>query len=235
MNENQHKNELKQKGKELTKSAVAVAAAAGIALSGAFGGDNPELGHDETETISVVEMLNPDTDETDDGLVEDEKQKKGGQRRIFRALAVGLPFSVLCWWGVTALCALLPAGLPAFFLTVCKWVLTIVAALLALSVTLKVADPETPIVTSLRKSYKRILLLCLLFCCGEGALLWFFPQQAGHAGDWLRLILISATLVFLSLKAGKKLKEKPEDEAEEKEQDEREYILGLADSVSKKL
>ena len=225
MNENKHRN---KELEDLAKSAVAVVAATGVALGGAFGGEE-EIGHDSGEGASIVEMLNPDTDETDDGLVEDEKQKKSGQRRVLRALAVGFPTAVLCWWGVAALCALLPAGWPAFLLTACKWVLTALAALLALSVTLKVAAPEEPIITSLHRTYKKTLLICLLLCCGEGALLWFFPAQAGHASQWLRLLAVTGVTVLLGLRAVKK-----EKEPEMREKTDRERILELADSVSGK-
>ena len=224
----ENKNEIRQKGKELAKSAVAVVAATGVALGGAFGGEE-DIGHNSGESVSIVELLNPDTDETDEGLVEDEKQRKSGQRRTLRALAVGFPTALLCWWGVTALCALLPAGLPAFLLTGCKWLLTAAAALLALSVTLKAADPEEPIIRSLHRSYKKTLLLCLLFCCGEGALLWFFPAQADHAGQWLRLLAVTTVTLLLGLKAVKK-----EKTPAVREKSERERILELADSVSRR-
>ena len=112
MSENKHKRN------DLAKSAVAVVAATGVALGGAFGGEE-DIGHDSGEGVAIVELLNPDTDETDEGLVEDEKQKKSGQRRSLRSLAVGLPTAMLCWWGVATLCALLPAGWPAFLLTAC--------------------------------------------------------------------------------------------------------------------
>ena len=221
MNENKHKK------KDLAKSAVAVVAATGVALGGAFGGEE-EISHDSGEGVAIVELLNPDTDETDDGLVEDEKQKKSGQRRVLRSLAVGLPTALLCWWGVAALCALLPAGWPAFLLTACKWALTALAALLALSVTLKVAAPEEPIITSLHRTYKKTLLLCLLLCCGEGALLWFFPTQAGHAGQWLRLLAVTGLTLLLGWRAVRK-----EKTPAEREKSEREQILELADSVSR--
>lgn len=220
-------SENKHKGKELAKSAVAVVAATGVALGGAFGGEE-DISHDSGENLPIVEMLNPDTDETDDGLVEDEKQRRSGQRRTLRALAVGFPAALLCWWGVTALCALLPASLPAFLLTACKWALTALAALLALSVTLKVADPEEPIIRSLHRTYKRTLLLCLLLCCGEGAILWIFPKQADHLGQWLRLAAMTALTAWLGVKAVKK-----EKTPAVREKTERERILELADSVSK--
>ena len=220
-------SENKHKGKELAKSAVAVVAATGVALGGAFGGEE-DISHDSGENLPIVEMLNPDTDETDDGLVEDEKQRRSGQKRTLRALAVGFPTALLCWWGVTALCALLPASLPAFLLTACKWALTALAALLALSVTLKVADPEEPIIRSLHRTYKRTLLLCLLLCCGEGAILWIFPKQADHLGQWLRLAAMTALTAWLGVKAVKK-----EKTPAVREKTERERILELADSVSK--
>jgi len=215
------------KGKDLAKTAVAVATAAGVALGGAFGGDGEQRHNPGESSVAIVELLNPDTDETDEGLVEDEKQKKAGQRRTLRALAVGLPLAALCCWGVTALCALLPASLPAFVLTVCKWGLTALCALLALSVTLKVAEPEEPLIRSLHRSYKKALLLCLLFCCGEGAVLWFFPKQADHVGQWLRLIAVTAMLLWLSLRTLKKEKTPPA-----RQKTDRERVMELADSVS---
>ena len=220
-------SENRYKGKELAKSAVAVVAATGVALGGAFGGEE-EISHDSGESVTIVELLNPDTDGSDNGLVEDEKQRKSGRRRTLRAFAVGFPTALLCWWGVTALCVLLPAGLHAFLLTVCKWLLTAAAVLLALSVTLKAAYPEEPIITSLHRSYKRTLLLCLLFCCGEGALLWLFPGQADHLGQWLRLIAVTALTLWLSIRTVKK-----EKAPALREKTERERILELADSVSR--
>ncbi len=217
------------KAKELAKTAVAVVTATGVALGGAFGGE-VDTGHDAGPGESIVEMLNPDTDETDEGLLEEEKRKKGGRRSVVRALSVGVPMAALCWWAVAALCALLPQSLPLFLLTACKWILTAGAALLALSVTLKAAAPEEPIITTLHKSYKRTLLLCLLFCCGEGAVLWFFPAQAGHMGEWLRLTAISAVLMWLTARALKRDKTPPK---EERPRTDRERVMELANSVKK--
>ena len=132
------------------------------------------------------------------------------------------------WWAAAALCALLPQSLPVFLLTACRWVLTAVAALLALSVTLKAAAPEGPIITTLHRSYRKLLLLCLVFCCGEGALLWFVPAHAGHMGEWLRLLVITGALLWLSIKALQREKTPPK---EEKPKTDREKVLELANSV----
>lgn len=226
---NEQYEHIKDKGKELAKTAVAVAAATGIALGGAFGGGEELPGHESESSLSIVEMLNPDTNETDNGLAEDEKQKKSGQRRTLRAMAVGVPTAALCWWGVIALCALLPASLPGLVLSAIRWALTILAALAALSVTLKVAAPEEPLVVSLHRTYKKTLILCLLFCCGEGALLLWAPGKADQVGQWLRLLAIAGSLLFLLRKAGKKA-ERAEAEPEKSDRD---RIRELADSVGR--
>lgn len=218
------------KGEKLVKTAVALVTATGIALGGAFGGEGGEASH-STESTSIVELFNPDTDETDEGLVEEEKQRKSGKRSVIRVLLVGVPLGMLCHWAVTALCALLPNSLPLFLLTACKWVLTATAVLMALALTMKAAAPHEPVITTIHRSYRKILLLSLLFCCGEGALLWFFPAQAGTGGQWLRLLATTALLLYLSMKALKKDKTHLN---KQREKSDRERVMELANSVAKK-
>lgn len=241
--------------KQAGTTATAVVTSAALVLSPVFHRDGDLPGEAETEPVSIVEMIAPDTDLGDDGdgsetETGEEKKSIRARSRWFARLPRGIRiFAALPVWAVgSAVVSMIPGwlSLSPLLETAIMWAAMALVLFLSVIVALKAAFPEAPVKDVIKKLVSRknrwfLLFGALTLGMLEGVFLWRFPNRVGareclrFVGSMALLVTVTVASIKRELKRRRKEREaaKAEKAAASPEKDRR-RVLAAADSVSRK-